>query len=268
MIADLFLRTYPGDFQWLKFLFRSLERHARGWRDLVLVLPYEGPPTGWNQLLADLAVDLGVSINAWADRLRAVDALTGKIAVWSCQTYKDDYLGQCLTKLRAWEYTSADDVAYLDSDLVLVRPWTPTTLRHFDGRSIVEYREWADAGAALSAWHDVTKTLLRGQAPPFETMCRHPFQYPVQFVRRAYEAMRHLAIEDRRISEFNYLGNYAILHERDSFYLRRPPQLHREDGGAPDFSPDDLVYQFWSWGGITAEVEAKLKELGYWEDSR
>lgn len=266
MIADLFLRTYHRDYQWLPFLLRSLERHARRWRKLIIVIPFEGDFEAWKAAVSVL--ELYVPLKAWGERLRAVGTLSDVIFVTSCPTYKDDYLGQCLTKLQAWKYSDADDVCFLDSDLVFTRgPFLPSSLNPVAFRPIIEIREWSEAGAALPAWFEVTKHLLGGDSPPYETMCRHPFQYPTQFLRRAWNFAEPRLLEiERHISEFNYLGNYARLHEPENFVFSRPPQLHQEGLPTPDYHPDDWVRQFRSWDGITPEVEEELKKLSLWED--
>jgi hypothetical protein len=269
MIADLFLRTYPADYKWLPFLFRSLLKHARCWRDLIITLPRPsdaiigasgGSEVSWLGQLAALDTALGVPFKTWAERFREKGVITGKIHVFQCDThYPDDYLGQCITKLRAWEYTDADEVAFLDSDNVLLREWNPCTLRGFETKPLIEVRDWNDSGQAKVAWFDITEHLL-GDVPPYETMCRHPFQYPVQFLRRAYAlaATKLVGVmkAGRKISEFNYLGNYAVLHEPDSFVFR-----------APQSQGPDVVKQFWSYGGLNFEVEDELRRLGLWEES-
>lgn len=237
MVADLFLRTYPGDYAWLPFLFRSLARHARGWRRLVVVTP-----TG--NLYPLVGVD---------PRL--------PIVYCNCSHYTDDYVGQQITKLRAEEYTDADEICYLDSDLVLLKALTPDTLRAPSGKLILETREWSESGQALAAWFNVTKTLLGEVEPPFETMARHPFQYPTAFVTRVWDSVRRVMLfPNQKISEFNLLGNYAYLYEPDLFEFRNVGAI-----GDSIASPreGDIVRQFWSRGGITAEVAAELMGLGY-----
>lgn len=260
MIADLFLRTYPNDYKWVPYLFRSLERHARDWRDLVIVLPR--PPFGsdvtFEQQISGLNASIAHPLETWAARFRAAETIYGRISVQRCdQHYPDDYLGQCVTKLRAWEFSDADQIAFLDSDIVLLREWLPRTLCQSGAlRTIIEVRDWDAALDAKRAWHGITAELL-GKDPPYETMARHPFQYPAQFLRRVWgsvaDRMRIIEASGRRISEFNLLGNYAIIHEPDSFLMLDP------DG-------PDLAKQFWSYAGITPEVEAVMRQLGYWED--
>lgn len=100
-------------------------------------------------------------------------------------------------------------------------------------------------------------------------MCRHPFQYPTPFLRRAWTFAQERVLKvDRHISEFNYLGNYARLHEPEEFIFQRPDHLHHEGLPTPDFHSSDWVRQFRSWDGLTPEVEAELRKLDLWEDHR
>jgi hypothetical protein len=175
-------------------------------------------------------------------------------SVETCGRWPDDYNGQQISKLQAWQHSSADEVLYLDSDLVLIRDVTPFT-RH----GLIEVRPWADADGAI-AWKEVTERLL-GFETPYETMCRHPFQHSVQLVRRCYEhvggAARLLTAVQvpHHFSEFNLIGSYAHLVEQ------RPVMLTSDE----DWQAD-VVRAFWSHGGVTPEVEAELRQLGYWDD--
>lgn len=254
MIADLFLRTYPNDYKWLPYLFRSLARHARGWSDLVIVLPR--PPAGsevtFGQQISELNAAIVRPLDEWATRFREAGTLLGRIGVFRCaEHYPDDYLGQSITKLRAWEFSSADEIGFIDSDLVFLHDWSP--MMDYGG---IEVREWDEAHDAKRAWYGITAELL-GQEPPLETMCRHPFQYPAQFIRRVWDSVsdkvRSVVSSGRHISEFNLLGNYAFIHERNFFRF------------IPPVGPD-MVKQFWSYAGITPNVEAELRRLGYWEE--
>jgi len=156
-----------------------------------------------------------------------------------------------VTKLQAWEYSSADEVLYLDSDLVLIHDLEPTTRS-----GIIEVRPWDDAGDA-AYWRPITEHLL-GVVTPYETMVRHPFQYPVQLVRRCLE---HIGGVDRflglgrttHFSEFNLLGNYAYLLEHRSVTCI--------------YWQPEFVKQFYSYDGLTPAVEDVLRDFGYWEDT-
>jgi hypothetical protein len=242
MIVDLFLRTYAKDVQWLPFLFRSLCRHARGFRNLIVVTP-------------KTSFDAVLPVVLRFKPMLLISDVVSWVTLETCNTLhgSDDYNGQQVSKLLAWEYSSADEVLYLDSDNVLIRDVGPTTRS-----GLIEVRPWADAGQAI-CWKDITEQLL-GLVTPYETMCRHPFQHNVQLVRRCLEhvggAKRLLGLPaGRHFSEFNLLGSYAHLVERQPVTLV----------GDPTWQPDD-VRAFWSHGGVTPAVEQELRELGYWAD--
>ena len=237
MITDLFLRTYDQDAQWLPFLFRSLARHARDFRDLIVVAP---PGSASVKATVDGATPLLLS-----------QLVVSRVRLETCQAYEDDYNGQQVSKLRAWELSSADEVLYLDADLVVIQDLTPYTRR-----GLIEGRPWADVGDAV-CWKEPTERLL-GVETKLEVMARHPFQHPVQLVRRCYE---HVGGQARLLSypkgwhfsEFNLLGSYAHLIEGRSVMLSTDEDWQT-----------DVVRQFRSYDGLTPEVEAELRRLGYW----
>jgi hypothetical protein len=240
--VDLFLRTYPADYGWLPFLFRSMLRHVRGFRALVIVYPCDqvGPP----------------AIAEWGRRLIDAGCIETFQSVPTDRGYPDDYVGQQITKLRSFEFTDADEVCFLDSDLVFVRDFTPESKRP----GIVECRPW-DAVGKAQCWYQPTKILLR-EEPLYETMARHPFQYPRSLIERCYAYVGGEAALlgfGAHFSEFNLLGNFAVNHAGFA-----PVMMNTGDSTQED-RVDDWVHQGWSWGGVNEKVEAKMRELGYWE---
>jgi len=232
-IADLYLVTFPQHFEWLPYLFKSIVKHVRGFRDMVIALP----PC--------------VCVPESAHILDAIDMRVHGAII---QPHLNSWKGQNAVKLQAWHNTSADEVCFVDSDLVFLREFTPDSLRT-DGKLRMGYAPWEAAGPGI-CWKDSTAEVL-GEEPPYYTMLGHPFQYPTQFVRRVYE---HIGGEvgymrGHAASEFELLGNYAALHERDSF--------HWEEGG----HPQAWVWQGWTHGWADPDVKAKLltkiRELGY-----
>jgi hypothetical protein len=53
--------------------------------------------------------------------------VVSRVRLETCHAYEDDYNGQQISKLRAWELSSADEVLYLDADLVVSRSGTQTS---------------------------------------------------------------------------------------------------------------------------------------------
>ena len=242
--VDLFLRSYPLDYCWLPFLFRSMQRHVRGFRALIIVYQADqvGPP----------------AIAECGHKLIDAGCIETFQAGPADHRFPDDYVGQQITKLQAHELTSADEVCYLDSDFVFIREFTPQSKRP----GTVEARDWGSVGKAV-CWYPPTKILLR-EEPRFETMARHPFQYPTAIIKRCYD---HVGGESgllgfgAHFSEFNLLGNFAINHCGFS------PVTVGFGDSTQEARVDDWVHQFWSHNMRLdpGKVEAKMRELGYWE---
>jgi len=229
--VDIFLRTYERDYPWLEFLWRSIALHqVAGFRRVVIVHPpnQPGPPP---PPIPHLIVP--------EDRV-----------------YPNDYAGQMITKLRAGGHTDADEVVYVDSDCVFITPVDFQTWQY-----PLLCTPWEQVPDAKAAWYEQTKTLL-GFEPPFETMRRFPFVYPADFVREVYAHIggveRCLSLlADYKIqgmSEFNVLGNYAIVKCPEKFHVQRT------DLGP---FPPDIVHQFWSYSTVhDPKVRGYLVGLG------
>jgi hypothetical protein len=235
MIADLYLVTWQRDLCWLPYLFRSIVKHVRGFRKLHVVVP----------VICDLP-----------ESVKIIERSGMEVVGGTIQPWLNTYVGQGAAKLMAWQRCDADAVCYLDSDLLFTREFRPESMLT-NGRFRIEYRPWEEAGAA-QCWREGTRRLLRAE-PPIEAMQRHPFMYPTMTIRRAYHHVGgEMGYMDAHApSEFNLLGNYAYLHERDAF------EFLSYDEGAAERA---FVRAFWTHGGITPAVEAELKAHGFWED--
>lgn len=245
LTTDLFLVTYPQDYPWLEFLFRSINRYVTGFRRLVVVVEEQ-------DLTPPMLPDFGPS--AWEIR--------------TCRNYRGTdypgYTGQAVEKLRAWHYTNADRIFILDSDLVFTRPVDLETDPRVNlEKPVVVYRPWEEAGEA-KCWHPSTVELL-GNAS-HETMCCHPFIFPGWLLHRLWEVLGgeekllQKPPRDARgipcISDFNLMGNYALRFP-DAFMAFN----HHDTTFPPNF-----VHQFWSHHTVNhSEVRTKLQELGLLE---
>lgn len=244
LTTDLFLVTYPKDYPWLEFLFKSINRYVTGFRKLVVVIEAQD--------------EIPVQLRAYGP-----DAWEVK----TCRDYRGTdypgYTGQAVEKLRAWSYTNADRIFILDSDLVFTRPVDlETDARANIQKPVVVNRPWEEAGEAV-CWHPSTVELL-GNAP-FETMCCHPFIFPGWMLHRLWEELsgeekllQNPPRDDRGapcISDFNVMGNYALRFP-DVFTSYN----HHEE------IPPNFIHQFWSHHTPNhPEVRAKLQELGFIE---
>lgn len=235
MIADLYLVSHERDYAWIPFLFKSIVKHVRGFRQLHLVVPAcRGLPESVDIL-----------------RRAGMPVVGGTIQPWL-----NSYVGQGAAKMMAWERCDADAICFVDSDLIFVKEFTPQSMLT-NGKIRIEWTPWELVGSA-QCWREGTRALLRSESA-FETMQRHPYMYLTQTIRRAYH---HVDGESGYMaahgpSEFNLLGNYAYRHEREAYsFVPLDPMSKRSA----------FVREFWTHGGITAEVEAELKAHGFWED--
>lgn len=221
--ADILIRTYPGDYCWLWHCLRQIERHARGFRHVHIVVP-EGDSGPLSHLTREI--------------------------IHECPRYQDDYLGQQITKMRADQYSDADLIMHMDSDTILVRETSPDDFVE-NGRVILYHEPYSRID---SPWQPIVAEIL-GYEPSQEFMRRHPFMYPRwlysdvrDFIEKRHETDLEtyvLSRPHRSFTEFNVIGAHAWRHRREQFAWRLPEQgpVH--------------VRQFWSWGGI----DAAMKEL-------
>ena len=229
--CDILLRSYYKDFRWLAFCLQSIERYCREFRRVILVVPEDSRKRiGRLKLTCDEIV--------------------------TCPSYRDDYLGQQVTKLYADTYTDADYICHIDSDCVFRRPVTPHDLREGDRLRIfmIPYRR-LDAGIP---WRELTERFL-GRRVDFEFMRRQPQTFPrwlYPALRGHAEALHGKTIDHyvmsqphRGFSEFNALCAFAYLNHRDDFAWI--------DLGGDDV-PEPVCDCYWSWGGLQAGIVAEI----------
>jgi len=234
ILTDLFLTTYPQDYDWLPYLFRSIVHNVSGYDRLIVVIE-EGhePPL---EILREHGP------RRWS--------------IERCRRYEGTdfpgYTGQAIEKLRAWEYSNADRVLIVDSDCVFTRPVDLLTDPAASiEKPIILRRPWKEAGDA-NCWHDSTAELLRFE-PPYETMCRHPFIFPTWMLHQLWEHMggEERLLQHKTLSDFNLMGNFALVKHPELFtplHWQGPVDNHTETAGAfvGDGAPPEWVHQFWS----------------------
>lgn len=228
-IVDIVIKTYPGDFEWLTYCLRSIQRFATGFRNVIVISPAgQQPPTG--------AVELTCGVHE----------------------HGEGYMYQQNVKLHADAFSNADYLCYMDSDTIFTRPVTP-------GDLIVEEKvRWLytpyssiDSGDGQT-WKEPTSKVMM-QPVPFEFMRRHPLVAP----RWALEGFRQwmwkvhgvslehyiLTQPGRSFSEWNALGAWLWFYHRDKVHWQNTD----EDLGIT------YVHQSFSWGGLSAAIRADLE---------
>lgn len=196
--CDIFIKTWPRDYDWLRYCLRSIDKFASGFRRIVVVAP-------------DMAIPQSCRKMEWigeADR-------------------EPGYLWQQRVKLYADEKSDADYILFMDSDCIFTRPVEPNTFMR--GGKV----KWAHAPFREDekrAWQPVMSKFLN-QEVGGSFMAAHPFLFP----RWLFEALREfcrvthkqelsdyiMAQADPKnmlsFSEFNCAGAFAWFHHREKF---------------------------------------------------
>ena len=245
--VDVWIVSFERDYEWLRFCIRGIAKYFTGWRTLHIALPPSAP-------------DPGVCLPFVRH-----DEAPG---------FKDGYICQQVTKLRAYRETDAEWIAFLDSDHVAFE--LVDVADYFDGdRAQLWWRTWEEVAALPSVaegGQGVTREAGRWREIACRALGRWPDRFTLEFLpmifhRRTLElactkvAETHttlmqsptpLTLEDfariqpwREFSEFILLGNAAWLWHRDRYSWRHV------DG------PIDYRFRGFSpYNGVSAEDRA------------
>jgi hypothetical protein len=246
LTVDIVIKTYPTDYDWLVYAFRSLDR-VQGYRDIVVLLEeqYPEPP---------------------CLPMRSVVRRTRRYV----GTDYASNLGSVVERLRAWSYTDADRILYVDSDCVWSRDIDLQEDPAINAeRPVVLWRSWEEAEGAAFLREPAARTL--GYDPQRETMCRYPFCFPRETIKACWDfiggdaRLYGLSTKEERDNagtppfirtlaptDWDVLGNFAIDHSPDAI-----TSTHWRAAGP------SCVKQFWSWHRPThPDVQAELGRLG------
>ncbi|MGW4163625.1 hypothetical protein [Streptomyces sp. NPDC004788] len=209
-------------------------------------------------------------------------AVGGDVRLTVCPDYRDDYLGQQVSKLYADEFTDADLICHVDSDVVFTRPVSPADLLDA-GRPWIVRRAVSRLGRHRP-WLAPTEEFL-GRPVAYDFMQQPPFTYPRWLYPevRALSLARHGIPLDRYVagrpprgfSEFNVLGAHAYAAHRTEFAWYDADADAETDSDADAETDSDadagaetdavrvrrLCRWYWSRGGIDAVLRRELQEV-------
>lgn len=230
-VVDIIIKSYPPDYEWLKYCLRSIHKFARGFRQTVVLLPHTSP--------LPLTLEKMVLVE-----------------------HEETYLTQQMAKMHADHHTDAEFFWHLDSDCLLTREVTPADFMK-DDKALWLITPWKDCFESKRAWFHVMCKCLQ-EAPEHEFMRRHGQLIP----RFAYGAFRQFIQDTHGVSmdayivnqprneysEFNCIGFYLWLHHRDTIAWHDT---------SIDGIPPCPIEQAWSWSetGITQEHRNRMEVL-------
>lgn len=228
MNCSIFIRTYPGDYKWLKYCLQSVEKYAKGYDNVIVCYP-EG-----------------------AEKPDA----KGVILI-ETPAYKNDYLGQQICKLKAYKYSNAEYIQFLDSDTLITEPVTPASFMRY-GKPMILKTDYRKVGNAI-CWKNPTEEAL-GFSVSHEYMRRNFLMYKRETLKSLdlyMELLHRQKLEDYILSkdsfsEFNLLGAYAEKYEPENYvFVDTDNEI-----------PKSLVRQFWSHQNLSEcmdEINSILK---------
>jgi hypothetical protein len=234
-MVTVFIRTYERDLEWLRYCLCSIHRNLVGWNEIIICIP-KGQESKLNGLITTERVVLSPN-------------------------YKDDYIGQQISKLQSFRHIQNDFVLFVDSDLIFHKG--ADVARYFrDGKPVI-LKESYDLLIArhpklkMQRWQDAVAKVFK-EVPRYEYMRRAPQLFrrsTLENLNLTFPSLEAHAIcqPKRHFSEFNVLGFYVEKHESDVYSII---DLEHEP------FPTNPATQHRSWLGITPKVFSQLVEHG------
>lgn len=226
-MISIFIRTYHKDINWLRYCLKSIDKNLTGWSEVVICIP-----TGQAHL---------------------VNFTRHKVV--TCKLYKDDYLGQQISKIQAHRHCSGDYILFVDSD-VLFFPGADVRDYFSDNKPVILKDRYENVGDAM-CWKEPTEKLFC-ETVEYEYMRRAPQLFRKDTLELFGVHFPHIEqyIEGqpyREFSEFNALGFFAEKMQPDSYEIIDISQ---------HAAPENKAIQFWSWGGLDKNLKEVKRIVG------
>jgi hypothetical protein len=226
-MISVFIRTYHKDIEWLMYSLESIHKNLIGWDEIVICIP-----VGQESYLASLS----------------------KERVVTCKIYKDDYLGQQISKLKAHEYCKGDYILFVDSDVIFY-PGAHVRDYFQDNKPVILKQHYSLVGEA-KCWKQPTEDLFK-ETVDYEYMRRAPQLFHRSTLEKFNENFpdieNHIqGLSYRKFSEFNALGFFAE---------RVQPDEYEFIDLAHNSTPENKSKQFWSWSGCTNEDRFEIRKI-------
>lgn len=228
--VSIVIKSYPKDYGFLSYCLRSLQKFARDFSEIIVMLPREHPLT----LTAETVVLLDTP---------------------------ESYMMQQVAKMNCDQHTKADYVLHTDSDVCFTRPITPDYFFHA-GKPIWTMTPWrALEPKEKRIWFHVMAKCIQ-ECPEFEFMRKCATIVPTwlhaefrKFIQKTHGMTMEqyvLGQPGHEFSEFNCLGFFAWQNYRDTFHWH-----NTWTDGVPDWP----FVQRWSWGGLTDQAKAEMEAV-------
>ena len=227
-MISIFIRTYHKDLKWLNYCLESIHKNLSGFSEIVICIP-----TGQETLLSHLTSE----------------------KVVTCKIYKDDYLGQQISKIQAHQHCKGDYILFVDSD-VIFKPNANVLDYFYENKPIILKANYNSVGEAI-CWKKPTEKLFNEKIE-FEYMRFAPqifHKSTLEMFNESFPDIENYVMSQpyRQFSEFNALGFYAEKMQPDDY------SIIDISNGVTEYFPENNAIQKWSWGGISEEIKKELE---------
>jgi len=236
MTTDILIVSCAKHFPWLKYCLRSINRFAKGFRQVKLLVPWDDM-----QALQQCLIEFN-GVDSIAIRVTPYDDWPGK-----------GFLRHEPIIMEADKFTSADLILHFDSDCLFTAPITPEDYM-IDGKPVLMHATYhwlmTTQQANLGMWKATVEKCLGGTSD-HEFMRRHPAVHYPKTYQKARECIQAYTGKDpgeyiksceegfpQGFCEFNTLGEVAWRHFRGDYRF-----WNQETEG---FIKPHNVVQFWS----------------------
>lgn len=232
--TDIFIKTYGGDFEWLKYCLRSIQKYCRGFNKIILVCD-EGDKNALEQF-----------------------GLTREDVHYIPLEF-NGYLFQQWVKLNAHTYSDADYIMFVDSDCVFTKSTTPNDFIK-SGKPMILKTPYETIPEVIF-WKELTELTLKEEVE-FEYMRRLPLLYRrdtiencLNHVNQFHEQGLKTFISrqpNHEFSEFNLIGAYAEKYEGEKYKFIDTTKNEL---------PETHVLQNWSWQKMSQSKRVEIERL-------
>jgi len=226
---SIFIKTWKEDVKWLPYTLQSIEKYGTGYKEVVIV--------------AD---------RSCLEQVKSLDTL-GLYEVVAVEDWENGYIQQQWMKLNADAFIESEYTLFVDSDCIFHTQFDQESFMR-DGKPILLKTRYGNLGGA-EVWRPITSSFV-GFDVEYEYMRRLPWMYRtsslIAFKNKYPHTHNHLAeLSTRNFSEFNALGAFIDKYENDQYCV----------SDTEVWIPDAVAKQYWSWGGITPEIQIEINNF-------
>ena len=193
-MIDIFIKSYYKDFKMLNYCLKSIEKYLTGYNKIIIVIPKKDYQIYQSIVHTNLPIELHV-----------------------VEEYGDGYLYQQFIKMTAYKYCDSQFIMYVDSDCIFDKHINIQSLVS-NGQPEILYTHYSKVEEAI-CWKQCTERFMN-DVVEFEFMRRLPLIYhreTLETIHNLEPNLESVVMNSGRFSEFNALGAWAFVHQKDKY---------------------------------------------------